>query len=331
MMERNETKTESLLGDLNEPITSLDDLRERCLPTLTARIWETCCWPERMADGWKVGDYNFIVISFPPVGDDRTELYVQFWSEPFEPVLVEVCSGNWNPGAVKYVRHPQRQALEELGFAIGGKAGNFRKEVVVRSPDEAEQAASDALAIIFHVLGYRGEVPLSINCHRGERAGHAAVHRSLSPEDLLKLALEAGFRASELPREDDTPVVTLSRGRFGAIALLGSRVRDANLFASVLLRTVVRSSAQRSPRPAGRIQRRLAPAILIESSDGTVWAQTELVFDGGVTAEWIIRSLNRWRATVRECERVMKVSPKPDTSERQPRSTPAVPRRRTPK
>ena len=330
-MERKETKTESLLGDPSEPITSLDTLRERCLPTLTARIWETCCWPERMADGWKVGDYNFIVIAFSPVGDDRTELYVQFWSEPYEPVLVEVCSGNWNPGAVKYVRPPQRQALEELGFAIGGKAGNFRKEVVVRSPDEAEQSASEALAIVFDVLGYRGEAPLSIKCHRGERAEHAAVHHSLSPEDLLKLALEAGFRAAELPSEDDTPVLTLARERFRAVALLGSRVGDANLFASVLLRTVVRGPAQGSPRLAGRTQRGVAPAMLVESSDGTVWAQTELVFDGGVTAEWIMRGLNRWRATVRECERVVKVSAKRDTTERQPRSTPPVPRRRTPK
>src|SRR5258706_13044923 len=118
-MERNETKTESLLEDPSEPITSLDDLRERGLPTLTARIWETCCWPERMADGWKVGDYNFIVISFPPVGDDRTRLYVQFWWEPYDPVVVEVCSGNCNPCAVKYVRPPQRQALEGLGLSIG--------------------------------------------------------------------------------------------------------------------------------------------------------------------------------------------------------------------
>ena len=197
---------------------------------------------------------------------------------------------------------------------------------MVRSPDEAEQAASDALAIIFDVLGYRGEVPLRIKCHRGERAGHAAVHRCLSPEDLVKLALEAGFRASELPREDDTPVVTLARGRFRAVALLGSRVRDTNLFASVLLRAVVRGPAQRSPRPADRTQRRLAAAMLIESSDGTVWAQTGLVFDGGVTAEWIIQSLNRWRATVRECERMMKVSAKRDTSERQPQGTSPAPR-----
>src|SRR5262249_49848149 len=118
MKERDETRTESLLGDPSDSVISLDDLRERCLATLTARIWETCCWPDRMADGWKVGDYNFIVISFDPAGDDRAQLYVQLWSEPFEPVLVEACSGNWNPGAVKYIRRPQRQALEDRGFAI---------------------------------------------------------------------------------------------------------------------------------------------------------------------------------------------------------------------
>ncbi len=159
-------------------------------------------------------------------------------------MLVEVCSGNWNPGAVKYIRHPQRAALEALGYAIGGNAGNFRKEIVVRSPDEAEQAANDALAIIFDVLGYRGEVPLAIKCHRGERAAQAAVHRSLMPEDFLKLALEAGFRAAELPREDDTPVVTLARGRFRAVALLGSQTPKSNL--------LPRCSSERSsgvPRP----------------------------------------------------------------------------------
>jgi len=46
-MQRPETRAESLPDSLSEPITSIDDLREKCLPTLTARIWETCCWPER--------------------------------------------------------------------------------------------------------------------------------------------------------------------------------------------------------------------------------------------------------------------------------------------
>src|SRR2546426_6517890 len=71
IVERPETRPESLPDNASEPITSIDELRETCLPTLTARIWETCCWPERMSDGRKVGDFNFIVIEYPPAGDDR--------------------------------------------------------------------------------------------------------------------------------------------------------------------------------------------------------------------------------------------------------------------
>ena len=34
------------------------------LPTVAARIWAACCWPKRMADGWSIGDYQFVVISW---------------------------------------------------------------------------------------------------------------------------------------------------------------------------------------------------------------------------------------------------------------------------
>jgi hypothetical protein len=326
MMERSETTTESLLGDTDESITSLDELREICLPTLTARIWETCCWPKRMSDGWKVGDYNFIVISFSPAGDDRAALYLQFWSEPLEPVLAEVCSGNWNPGALKYIRHPQRKALEELGFTIGGGAGNFQKEVVIRSPEEAEQAASEALSIVFDVFRYRGQVPLSIKCDHGERATHAPVHSSLTPEDFIKLALEAGFRASQLP-QGDAPVIALAHGRFRSVALLGSPVPNSQLFTSVLLRSLVRDSGGRLPRQVLRRHAQLAPAKLIEDNGGKIWAQTELVFDGGVTTDWITRSLHRWRGIVRECERAMRVSAKLRSGEPTARPAPALPHR----
>jgi hypothetical protein len=78
-----------------------DELCARYLSIVAARIWETCSWPDRMADGWKIGDYKFIVLSVSP--DANTELYVQFWSEPRERVLVEVCSGG------RAVRHRQRR------------------------------------------------------------------------------------------------------------------------------------------------------------------------------------------------------------------------------
>lgn len=322
-VERDETRTESLLEDASEAISSIDELREKCLPTLTARIWETCCWPERMADGWKVGDYNFIIVEYQPAGDDRAALYVQLWSEPLEPAVVEVCSGNWNPGAVKYIRDRERQALEGLGFKIGGRAGNFRKEVAIRSAAEAERVASEALSIIFDVFQYRGGVPLRIKCHQGERAEHAAVHHSLTPEDFIKLALEGGFRAAQLPQEHDTPVITLARGDFRSLALLRSRVPRSRLFTSVLLRAVVRSSGRRSQSQMGRIQE-LAPVKVVKDQDGTVWAQTELTLAGGVAAPWIIQGLKRWRSVVRECGRAISVTGKRRTAQRAPHSTSPV-------
>lgn len=121
------------------------------------------------------------------------------------------------------------------------------------APSEAERAASEALSIVFDVFQYRGQAPLSVKCHRGERARHEAVHRSLTPEDFTKLALEAGFRAAQLPQERGTPVIALARRYFRSVALLRSPVPDTQLFASVLLRAIVRLGskicAPRRPGP----------------------------------------------------------------------------------
>lgn len=191
------------------------------------------------------------------------------------------------------------------------------------APYEAERAASEALSIVFDVFQSRGETPLSVKCRRGERARHEAVHSSLTPEDFIKLALEAGFRAARLPQEHGTPVIALARGHFRSVALLRSPVPDTQLFASVLFRAIVRGSGRRSARHVGRAHG-VAPAKLIEDGDGTVWAQMELVFDGGVAAAWIIRSLERWRAIIRECERVVKVPAKRGSGEPNLRSTPSL-------
>ena len=128
--ERNRTEQEVILAPGTTPLASLEELTEACLPTLTARLWATCCWPATMAGGWKIGDHNFLIAEVRP--DPETCLYVQFWSEPHEPVDAEVCSGEWNPGAVKYVRQPQRDGLTALGYTVGGRAHNFRKELQIR-------------------------------------------------------------------------------------------------------------------------------------------------------------------------------------------------------
>ena len=89
--ERNRSEHEVILEPRGLPLRSLQELADECLPALTARLWATCCWPATMAGGYKIGDHDFLIVEVRP--DPQTSLYVQFWSEPQEPVVAEVCSG----------------------------------------------------------------------------------------------------------------------------------------------------------------------------------------------------------------------------------------------
>src|SRR5688572_14518810 len=143
-----------------------------------------------MADGWSIGDYQFVVIEISP--EPTTSLYVQFWSEPGEEVLMEVCSGEWSPGSVKYVQKSQRALLRSLGFRIDGEARNFSKELRITKVSEAETAARETLRILFDGFGFRGQWPLQIQVERDSRAEQQLVYSSFTPEDFAKLLSEHG-------------------------------------------------------------------------------------------------------------------------------------------
>jgi hypothetical protein len=48
-----------------------------------------------------IGDHKFVCFSIDVARETR--MYVQFWSEPLEPVLWEVSSGKWNRPADKWL------------------------------------------------------------------------------------------------------------------------------------------------------------------------------------------------------------------------------------
>jgi len=54
-------------------------------------------------EDWDVGDYRFLVLDFSP--KKNVGLYVQIWTEPGEPVLIEACSGAGTDGET-YVKAP---------------------------------------------------------------------------------------------------------------------------------------------------------------------------------------------------------------------------------
>src|SRR5262245_41228972 len=294
-----EEADEVLLEALSEPIELLETLLDRCLPSLTAQIWQTCCWPDtqRLAT---IGDYRFSIVQFEPVPD--VALYIQLWSEPGEPALMEVSSGAWNPRAIKYVWRAQRRSLEECGFTVGGVARNFQKELRISSPEDAETVARDALTIFFDVLGYRGLQPLKMTLERGSRAEQRPVVTSLSPEDFIKIAEHRGYRASLLVAESPSPVVTLQRGTFKGLAIFNAPISHRNLFGAVRLRADV--GAESSQQPPAQPDEEF-PALRVVVGQGRVTADVSLMFDGGVTAEWVGNRLDRWRKAARKYRRLM--------------------------
>jgi hypothetical protein len=223
MDKRDDTRREVLLDVRNEPISSIDALVEHCHRALSAQLWTTCCWSD--GSGWKIGDFNYLVVSVAP--DAATSLYVQFWSEPREGVLMEVGSGEWCPGAIRYIGSAQRRELDARGCTRDGRARNYEKELVIHSAAAAEAAALEVLRIFFEVFGYRGHwrstvesslhgrkrrrSPTLGNCVR-QRRGQARLPDLLSKESAL---LERCHPESECSTFHQVPAQFIAAGGDG--------------------------------------------------------------------------------------------------------------------
>ena len=62
--------------------------------------------------------------------------------------------------------------LAARGYALGGRARNYQRELGLDSPAAAEAAALEVLQVFFEVFGYRRQWQLDLVRHRGERADH---------------------------------------------------------------------------------------------------------------------------------------------------------------
>jgi hypothetical protein len=300
--ERNRTEREVLLWRQEQPLASLEELMEACLPTLSARLWATCCWGRTMAEGWKIGDYNFLIAEVRP--DSESNLYVQFWSEPHEPVAVEVCSGEWNPGAIKYVRQRQREMLEGLGYQVGGRARNLQKEARILSAAEAETAAREVLSIFFDVFDYRGQWPLELERHQGQRADLKQTYSSVTPEDFAKLAAHFGYAVESCSGE--RPLYVLRRGRKQFTVSFGARVPDNSLYAVVALNTLVESKRAITDAMLARVAYDAQFCRFSRHGSQSLALTMPLRLDGGVTADWIANAFEHFFAAWRDCERVLR-------------------------
>ena len=227
----------------------------------------------------------------------------------------EIGSGESCPGAIRYIGSAQRNAIEARGYARGGRAGNYEKELVIDSAAAAEAAALEVLQIFFEVFGYRGQWRLSIERHRGERADHRPVYTSVTPEDFAKVAARAGYQAT-VTNSGDTRLVALTRGRRKFLAVMDWRIAKQNLYSLVALQADLTLTQPVSDEAISQVNSRFKFVKVWRTDARTVRMQHAARAgwwrDGGVAravAASLDEQLARMRARAPACRRAGETSP----------------------
>jgi hypothetical protein len=273
-----------------------DETRARTIDRVAAVVARTCGWGEPFED-WDVGDYRFLVLDFSPKKD--VGLYVQVWTEPGEPVLIEACSGAWNPAARPYVQAPQRAALRKLGYKMGGRARNYQKYWTLSPLADARALAAELLSVLVDVFGYRGQWPLDMTYCSESRSEPGRVFPALAIDDVKRMLGIAGCQVVDA--EPAGPVSPGVRQRLIHVAQPFPFVAEMRGQAG---KTPATYEAMRlvTPLPAGR---GLLPAVLetmvrecpfgriFRDDDGDLLFIGDLVV-AGTTVRWFVTTIRVW-------------------------------------
>jgi hypothetical protein len=262
----------------------------------------------RAAVSWKgaaIGDYRFVV--FAVNVSPKAHAYVQFWSEPGEPVLVEVSSGRWNKHLAKWLGAERVERIRAFGFGLGRGLQNFQREVTIESPSDVYTLAREVADIFWTAFDYRGTAPVHVQLTHESRAELAPTLDSFTPEDVAKLLSIAGFRVDQGTAKaesgDETPVLRCVKHGIASVVAFDDRVKKQNLYrrASFSAELMVPTS-ELEP---GSFDPDATEEGTVESTASTVHA-----FDGGVTAQWLLNRIAEWdlmlkvtRAKVRRLRR----------------------------
>jgi hypothetical protein len=253
-------------------------------------------WGRPIID-WHVGDYRFLVLSFTVSKD--VGFYVQLWTEPDEPVLVEACSGAWNPPARPYVRAPQRASLRRMGYRVGGRARNYQKHWTLSPLSDARALARELLVILVDVFGYRADRPLKVSYCAEGRTASAPVFPALAFDDAKRMLGIGGCRVA--PPDAVGTVSPRLRGRMihvdlpfpFVIELQGQSGRTPAWFNTIRFITVLPGSRGLLGEHVESLARECPIGRFFRDADGDVLLIQDLVV-AGTTVRWFLMTLRAW-------------------------------------
>ena len=270
--------------------------RTHAIDLVAAVVARTCDWGEPAAD-WSVGDYRFLVLDFGPRKD--VSLYVQIWTEPGEPVLIEACSGAWNPTAKPYVKAPQRAMLRRLGFKVGGRARNYQKRWALSPLAGARALAGELVSILVDVFGYRGQRPLGmVYCAEG-RSEPGRVFSALAIDDVKRMLGIAGCQVVDA--EPAGPVSPGVRHRLIHVAqpfpfvaeMRGRAAKTPAAYEAMRLITPLPAGRGLSPGELESMVRECPFGRIFRDDDGDLLFVADLVV-AGTTVRWFLTAIRVW-------------------------------------
>jgi hypothetical protein len=270
------TRLETVLFTGRRKPMTTRDMHVALEPIIRRWISAACTWDEAA-----IGDYRFVIFSMNVAPD--TQVYVQFWSEPLEPVVWEVSSGRWNPPTDEWLRGERSRRIEAMGFTIGGEAENYERLVEIDSAAEVAATAKTVVRILTEVFEYRGTLPIHTQLVYEGRSETNDTYDSFTPEDIAKVFAGLGFRVEKAvtePGEPEEPRLRCrKRGAFTVVEF-DERVDDENLYRRVRL-----------------------SADLEISHEATLTMSTVLPFGGGVTLGWLLERIAEWEHGLKEQRR----------------------------
>jgi len=287
---------EHLLVPAGRRALTREALEARCLPRL-ARLLERIAIRHGEDHGrhWKPGDFDILLVETTVAPD--AVLYVQFWSEPGQPTLWEVCSGTPNPGARRFITARARRIIGEMGFAIGGQAGNFRKKVLVGNSGDALAGAGDVLRIFHEAFRYRGATPLVARVVEAERSGRAVVHDRFTPEDLVNILRHRGCVTELKKGRQRQPLVFVDAGGFRFVVALEVPADDGCfrcLDVTAMVGHVEGDTEAAWLTALNELNARSRVARAWVDADGDVLVGTSVMCTRGVTEDYVVEQIEAW-------------------------------------
>lgn len=262
-------------------------------PILRAWIRAACTW-----DMPAIGDYRFVVFEIEV--SPETLVYVQFWSEPMEPVLWEVSSGRWNPPADEWLAGERAQRIEALGFTIGGQAENYHREIEVATAADIATVAKEVVKIFYAGFDYRGAQPIVAKLVWEGRSESNETYDAFTPDDVGKVFAGLGYRVREPlvneAEEEPLPMLDCRKRGISTIVQFGDQVGDENLYARVRLQADV-------DLPEEERQRLKMAPDAPENGEPVLTVSVVHPFSGGVTLQWLIERIREWDAMLAEHRR----------------------------